>query len=536
MSDLLPALAQPPEQESKKLRISALIVMAGTAMSRVLGFVRNAVVSYYFGGAGKVDVLNAVFTIPNNLRKLVAEGALSSAFIPVLSSSIVDNKSTLRSKALVETLLTFQFVLLVPFLVLSVIFSQQIVQSILGFSEASQKELAGQLFAYMINYVLLVSISAILMAVLNSHNNFGVSALAPLMFSISVVVCLVLFAEKLSVYAQVIGVLFGGILQLAVQIPSVLKLGYRLRLNFSFFKNDDFKAVLRLWGPVLITSAVFSINEMIAIYFASALSPGSTTAMQNALVFWQLPFGIFSASISTILFPRMSRQIANDDTRELKKTVDYGVSMLIYLLVPSTVALMAWGEGLISVALQRGAFTYVHSQMAADVLFAYASGLLFSGLVGFFQRFFYANKSNKAPLIAAILILASDVIASIIFIQLGFGVKGLAYANTIAGFLGLIVLFFYVRRRLNGINIRSLLKSLLLAGLSCVPMVVIALFAKDWLDTIWRQGSTWHGLWILAALLLASMVSVLALYLVTGVKVVDLLRRRGKKNEEQIKN
>ena len=175
------------EQSIKKSTVHTVVVMVSTTISRLFGFVRIALIGAIFGASGTADVLNAVFTIPNNLRKLMAEGALSSAFIPVLSRSIVLDKTGASARKIVRLIFSFQFIVLVPVLLACAVFAPRVVRLILDFKDPEKIELAGSLFRWMIHYLLLVSISAVLMGVINAHQSFLVPAITPILFSVAVI-------------------------------------------------------------------------------------------------------------------------------------------------------------------------------------------------------------------------------------------------------------------------------------------------------------------------------------------------------------
>ncbi len=174
---------------------------------------------------------------------------------------------------------------------------------LLDFDDPYLSELSVSLFRWFINYILLISISAALMAVLNSYGYFFIPAITPLLFSISVITSIITLYKSLGIFSMAAGVLAGGLLQLLFQLPLFHKLGYDLKPDFSF-NSTYFKKIMKNWGPVAATASVFTINQQIAIRFASGLDTGSTSSLSYALVFWQLPFGIFSASITTVLFPK----------------------------------------------------------------------------------------------------------------------------------------------------------------------------------------------------------------------------------------
>ena len=473
----------------KKSTLSTLVVMGSTLLSRLFGFVRIAAVGAIFGAGGEADVLNAVFTIPNNLRKLMAEGALSSAFIPVLSKSLVLDPTGERSKKIVRNIFSFQLVVLLPLLLLSVVFAPTVVRFILDFPEPERLLLSTRLFRWMIHYLLLVSISAVIMGVINARSSFFIPAVTPILFSVAVISSILLFHEHLGPFAMVVGVLAGGLAQVVFQLPKLFSYGYDLVPDFRF-RNPEFLHVMRQWLPVVTAASVYTINEQIAIRFSTALEVGSASAMSNALVFWQLPFGIFSAVITTVLFPRMSRKAGLNDFEGLRSTMEYGFNYLIILLVPAAVFLSIMGKEVISVALQRGNFTWNHTLLTARVLTGFNWGLLSVGAFNFFQRFFYSRDDYRTPLYAAVFVCAEDVLLSLWLKETHLRVTGLAIANSLAFTAGLAIMYRSASAALGGMNGRGILLTAVKTAAAVAPGAV---FLKVFLAVTgewWRAGST----------------------------------------------
>jgi len=196
----------PETEKTRSSTVSTVLVMACTLLSRLLGFVRIAVIGAFFGASGIADVWNAVFTIPNNLRKLMAEGALSSAFIPSLSQSLVEDPTGREARLVTRKVLSFQLIILVPLVLACAVFSRQIVGVLLAFPEPEKMRLSVDLFRWVFAYLLFVSVSAVLMAVLNSHGIFVTPALAPVLFSVCVITATLVFFGRLGIYSMVLGV------------------------------------------------------------------------------------------------------------------------------------------------------------------------------------------------------------------------------------------------------------------------------------------------------------------------------------------
>lgn len=496
---------------------STVAVMASTFASRLLGFVRIAVIGAVFGASGRADVLNLVFTIPNNLRKLTAEGALSSAFIPVLSRSIVEDPSGSESKDLVRRIITFQLLVLVPLLVLAVVFARPIVEVILDFPEEDRQALAADAFRWFIHYTVLISLSAVLMATLNSHRRFLVPALTPLLFSVSVIVSILLLHRRLGILSMAVGVLAGGIIQILFQWPSFRALGYRILPRFDF-SDRRFRKVLRQWLPVVGTASIFTINQQVAILFASGLESGSGSAMTNALVFWQLPFGIFGAAITTVMFPRMSRQAAARDTGGLSETLQFGFRYLVTLLVPSALVLSLLGREIIAVALQRGAFEPRFTVLTSEVLAFYCLGLLSVGAYNYFQRFFYATDDFRTPLLVAVVTLVLDVSLSLWLKETALRVRGLALANSIAFTVGLLILMYRSAVVLGGLDMRRIGVTLAKVGVSLIPIAAAIRLYLAATGPWWQEGSTFRTLGLVAVPGVAAIVICLGMYYILNVE------------------
>lgn len=501
--------------------------MGATLLSRLLGFGRQAVINAVFGASGSADVLNAVFNIPNNLRKLLAEGALSSAFIPVLSQSLAnqDDRAAGVPQQVVRNLLSFQALILVPVLVLSILFARPITLFILDFPEIERQALAADLFRWFINYSLLISISAVMMGSLNSSNRFAVPALTPIVFSILVIGSVLLLHRTLGIYSMAVGILAGGIGQVLFQTPQFLQNGFDFRPSFSF-GNPAFRRILRQWLPVVASSSIFAINQQVALYFASGLEDGSSSALANAIVFWQLPLGIFGVSVTTVLFPRMSREAAESDRRALRGTTAYGVRAISALLIPSAVILGALSFEVIAVAFQRGEFSAANTRMAGRVLVGYCLGMVGVGLFNFLQRSFYARGDYRTPTLTAVAVLGIDVVLSLILKETSLRVAGLAVANSAAFTAGALVLLFFSHRSLKGLDGASILATVGKSVVATLPALVgLLLFRRRW-GLLWQSGSTLANLGTLLGSGLLSAGIVVALYWALRIEAVTLLLKR----------
>ena len=480
------------EADIGKSAFTSVLVMGCTLISRILGFVRIIVVTTFFSKE-KADIINLAFSVPNNLRKLLAEGALSSAFIPVLSENLVNAPDGSTSRPLVKSVLTLQLLIIVPLCLLSIIFSDFLIEKVLSeLKTTEQLAAASQLFRWMIGYLLLISISAVFMGVLNSHRYFVVPAITPILFSIAVIACVVYLRKRLDIHAMAAGVLSGGLAQILFQYPLFHRLGYRFSLHFKF-SDPDFRRIVKQWLPILATSSIFTLTQMIAIRFASGLESGSVTAVSIALVFFQLPFGIFSASIINVLYPRMSSQAARGDYSGVAESVQYGLRFLLAALIPSAVFLCTMSTQLVSVGFLKGEFSYENVLLAGPVLLYYSIGLVSVGFFTFLQRACYSLNEYKTPFYIAIILAIIDVVLSLWLKETALRAGGIALANTIAFTVGSALLFVLVRMKLQNIDGKKICITMTKVFMCAAPAGVLLAAFNRIADQWWFQGRTLTG-------------------------------------------
>jgi putative peptidoglycan lipid II flippase len=512
-------------QEAQRGALSTALLMGSTSISRVLGYVRIALIGALFGASGPADVWNAVFWFPNTLRKLLAEGALSSAFIPALSASLLEDPSGEIPRQLTRRILGLQMAILIPLTVAAALFAGPLTRLLMPFPDPAKAALAARLFRWVFGYLLFICLSAVLIAVLNSHGLFLLPSLAPILFSVCVIAATILFYRSLGVFSMAIGVLLGGLTQVVYQLPAYLRKGYDLKLDFRF-GYPPFARIIKAW-PVLAIALISWFTDQVAGILASGLEDGSFSALSNALVFFQLPFGIFSVSIVTVLFPKMSRQAAAGDLPGLRFSVSYGLRFILVLLVPASLLFVFLGREIVAVALQRGAFGLRGTQWTAGVLRCYAYGLFSVGAFTFLQRFFYSRHAFRTPLYSALLVAVVDIALSLWLRRTPLRVRGLAVANSVAFTAGFLHLLIVGGRQLGGLDWKGLLRTCLRMAVSLVPFTAFLVIFRLSTHAAWAAGSTARNLGLLTAGVVASVAILGAMYWLMRVEMLrDIVRRR----------
>lgn len=432
--------SEPMRKRQIKIGTTGIVAIC-TAASRLLGFVRISLISFLFGAGGQADVLNLVFQIPNNLRRLLAEGALSSAFIPVLNNTLpTDLRAGEQARNFVRSLFGFQLLVFIPLLCLATLFGGQLTQLLFDFSSAEQITDATLMFRVLIWYILPISLNAVCMAILNTHNQFTIPALSPLASSIAVITTIIVLHASFGIYAVGLGILIGGIIQVGVHIPSLLHNRYRLLPTLNM-RNSDLHRVLKKWVLIISSALLLFVNQQVAIYFASGLETGSGSAMIYALTFWQLPFGILGISVITVLYPQMSAAYAQGNLDTARHTFHRGARYLVHVLIPATIFLLCYSDDIVFFALQRGKFTLADTIRTAAVLRTYAVGLLGVALFQHGQRFYYAICKIRFTIIVLIAVVVIDIACSLWLKETPMRVSGLGLANSISFWVGAVILY-----------------------------------------------------------------------------------------------
>ncbi|MEM9424878.1 MAG: murein biosynthesis integral membrane protein MurJ, partial [Spirochaetota bacterium] len=405
------------------------MVMLGTLCSRLLGFLRNAIIALYFGAGEKADVLNFIQAIPLLLRRLAAEGSLETALVPELARSREQDPSGRGSQEIWRKLIAIQWSIIFPLCLLLWIFPRQIIELLTEFPKEEQTILASRMLYYVSPYIFLLSQSVLLGALLSSQQRFTRSSFTPLLSSLAVISSTILLQKSYGVFAVLMGMLGGIILQLLFLLPPILKAGYSFLPDFRL-RTPAIVRIRQVWLPLWLSTGILALMQFTANYLASQSHSGSVSALANALIFFQLPQGLIYASIAKVCLPQMSHE------SQIGSVLRYGLSQLLILMLPATVILWAMSQPLIAVAFQRGAFGLQDTLRTAEVLRYYALGSLPIGVFRFLQQYFYARSQTSMgrsqryqPLFQTFWVALLDIPLSVFLIKY-LGVIALPIANT----------------------------------------------------------------------------------------------------------
>ena len=467
-----------------KLIKSTGVIGAATGLSRVLGFVRDIVIANFFGTALYAQAFVVAFRIPNLLRDLIGEGAANSAFVPVLTEELTRNGKKDFFK-LAQVLFNIMVIALAVLTVIGVIAAPLIVRLIApGFCVDKAKfDITVTLTRCLFPFLFLVGLWAYAMGVLNSLSHFAGPAFGPCALNFSMILCASFFGEN--VFGLTAGVLAGGFLQLAIQMPPLYRNGWRFRLTGEF-THPKAKKMAILLVPRALGACVYQINVFISTIlasFSSIVGDGAVAALYYANRIWQLPLAIFGIALAQAALPAMSRHAAMNDMEKLKETLTFSLKILFFILIPATIGLMVLSGPITKVLFERGAFTSYSTLITKDALFFYAIGLIACGGIKILVSAFYSMHDTATPVKAAVASLALNIILNLLLMR-PLKAGGLALASSISAIFNFAMLYYFLKERLGAIGTKSIADSFIRVLLAGIVMGVILKTATGFMGSI----------------------------------------------------
>ena len=435
------------ERVAMNLLRALFAVSSMTLLSRILGFVRDTVIARVFGAGLYTDAFFVAFKIPNLLRRLFAEGAFSQAFVPVLAE-YKNREGDEATHVLVDHVAAFLSVTLLAVTALGVAAAPLIIYlTAPGFAANPQKlALTADLLRITFPYILFISLTSLAGGILNTYSRFSVPAFTPVLLNLSFIVFGLWLAPYFSppVMALAWAVLCGGVLQLALQIPILARIGMRPRF-LANFRHEGVWRILRLMGPAVFGVSIAQISLIINVIFASFLTTGSVSWLYYADRLMEFPSGLLGAALGTVLLPSLSRHHANASKDEYSRLLDWGLRLTFLLALPAALALALLAVPLIATLFMHGEFGVRDVLMTRDALVAYSVGLVGLIVVKILAPGYYARQDVRTPVKMALMTLAATQLMNFAFI-VPLKHAGLALAIGLGGCLNAALLFRGLRQ------------------------------------------------------------------------------------------
>jgi putative peptidoglycan lipid II flippase len=503
-------LAEPETEKSHTKQTSvaksAGIVSIAVMFSRVLGLVREMIFANFFGAGFLYDAYQAAFTLPNVLRDLFAEGALSAAFVKVFTDYQI-KKGEAEAWRLASMVLNALAVVLSLVVIIGIFLTPYIVSIVASGFSPEKAALTVTMTQIMFPFILLVALAAVAMGVLNTKGVFGVPASASTVFNIVSIIFGLVFAYWLSggdwsksndkvsvpdisaqwaIIGMAIGTLIGGAAQFLMQIPSLLKVGFRFTPILSF-RDEGVRRVMKLMAPAILGTSAVQINVLVNLAIVSGID-GGRSWLSYAFRLMQFPIGVFGVAIGTASIPVLSRMASEGKFDDFRSTLASSLKLVFLLTLPSACGLVVLGEPIIRLIYERGQFDAADTSMTAYALGAYSIGLTGYAAIKILSPAFYALDDAKTPMIIALGSIIVNALASYFFrdllVQYNLGHVGVALATSSVALVNFFALALLMRKRISGLNGREIVSSFIKIAVASAIMSVICYFSYHFLNNL----------------------------------------------------
>jgi len=440
-------------EEPRRLAVSGAIFAIATGLSRVFGLVREVIAAYYFGAAGKINAFTVAFQVPNLVRALVADAALSSAFVPVFSE-LLEKGERKRAWRVASTLFWLMLLGLTALTAIFVLVAPWII-GLFG-NPGHDRALAVGLSRVLFPIVALLGVSGIVVGILNSYDHFTVPAISPVFWNLAIIAGLAIgvpqaHSTNTKLYIYAVSILVATVIQVFLPMPWLRGRDGHLQLVLDW-RDPAVKRVFVLMVPVTLGLGLINVNAVIDTFFASRfLNPNlAPNAIQKAFLIYMLPQGMFSVAIATVLFPTLSRFATRGDMDGFRKTVSTGLRQIAFLLIPAAVVSAVLAEPIVRILFQRGHFYAAQTPVVAGALAAFSAGLVFNGAMLMLNRAFFSLQSNWVPTVIALGNLFLNAVLDFAFYR--FGVWGIPLGTALCNIAGTWALLVLLRRRLGPVG------------------------------------------------------------------------------------
>ncbi|TLZ62827.1 MAG: murein biosynthesis integral membrane protein MurJ [Gammaproteobacteria bacterium] len=490
------ATAAEPGAERLNTRAAGVVGLA-VLCSRVLGLAREQIFAALFGGGRVMDAFTIAFRIPNLLRDLFAEGALSTAFVTVFSRTAA-LQDTAAAWRLADKVATLTAVSLSAITVTGIATAPWLVAALAPGFDPGKAALTVTLTRIMYPFILLVSLAALVMGMLNARNVFGMPAMASSFFNLGSIVSGVLLGYWLdphfgarAILGLAIGTLVGGTLQLVVQLPALRRAGHSFHPDFHW-RDPGVRSILRLMGPSVIAASTTQLNVLVNSVFASQLGDGPTFWLTVAFRLMQLPLGIFGVALGTVALPLLARMAATGNTEAFRSELARGMRLTFLMTIPSSIGLMVLAEPIISVLYQHGRFGAHETAESAAALRFYAIGLCGYAALKVLVNAFYALERRRTPMLVSFLAVGLNLALNwTLTVRFNWGHRGLALSTACVATTNFLILYALMRSHLGRLESRAMLALLSKVALASAVLLLASWAGAHFLLADWAVQSFW---------------------------------------------
>jgi len=478
-----------PGQRAGRIARSTAFFSIATAASRVAGLGREVVAAGYYGISGPMSAFTIAFQVPNLIRALFADAALQPAFVPVFTE-LVGEKRYREAFRLASTLLLLVTMVLGAITALFVLLAPVIMPIFAPGFEGEILDLTVSLSQVLFPILVMLGVSGVVVGILNSYDRFGAFAISPLFWNLTIILALVLieplFSGQDRIYAYAIAILVGTLVQLLIPTWDLRNTPFRFSFSFDW-RHPGLRRVLLLMLPVTISLGLINFNLLIASFFGSLVSDQAPAAIDKAFRIYQLPQGIFSVAIATVLFPTLARFANAGALDDLRATMANGMRQILFVLLPAAAAILALSDPMIRLVYQRGAFDAAETTVVATALFWFAFSLPTNGLYLLQTRTFFSLQRPWQAVSLAAIDLVVSVVASLILYE-PYGVGGIVAGVGIGTTSAVVAQALILRRKFGGLELGRLFSTALRISIASAALAGVSWLVWDVLDGLLGRG------------------------------------------------
>ena len=523
-------LPTPRVGQGGRIARSTAFFSAATALSRIAGLAREVVAAGYYGVAGPISAFTIAFQVPNLVRALFADAALQPAFVPVFTD-LVGKREIKEAFRLASTLLLLITMVMGALTAIFVLAAPVIVPLFAPGYEGHILDLTVSLSQILFPILILLGASGIVVGILNSYDRFGAFAISPFFWNVAIIIALVilkpLFSKADAIYAYAIAILIGTAVQLAIPAWDLRNTPFHFTWSFEW-RNPGVRRVLLLMLPVTISLGLINFNALINSTFGSLVSEEAPAAIDKAFRLYQLPQGIFSVAIATVLFPTLARFANKGEFVNLRATLANGMRQILFVLLPATAVILALSHPIIRLVYQRGEFNARDTQIVATALFWFAFSLPTNGVYLLQTRtFFSLQKPWQATGLAVIDLVVSAAAAAALYKP--FGVGGIVAGTGIGTSAAVFAQAFILRRKFHGLELGRLLSTTIRISIASAALAAVGWVVWDVLDSALGRSTPAQIISLGSGLVLGGITYLVAarmLRIAELEQIMRLLRRR----------
>lgn len=468
-------MVEAEKHEKNQVVKKALTMAFGTFSSRLLGLVRETLLTSLFNRT-VTDAWTVAFRLPNIFRRLLGEGSLSVSFIPVFVDCLYGQKDEVKAKNLVNSLYTLLLMILVSLTLVGVLFPEVFLLPMLNekyVQQVDKFQLTVSLARIMFSFIFLMSSYAYFMGILNAFGQFGLAAMAPTLFNISMIISTLIPDSYFSFSGQGLawGVIVGGVLQAGILVPSLIKKGYFPKFSFDF-KNKEMQMVLKNMVPGLFGMGLLQISLIVNQNFASSLGEGILTYIYLADRLLELPLSLVSVSLGTALLPTLSKYWAENNKDMMISTAEYYLRLNLYVVLPAATGLFFLSRPIIEVLFMRGQFNAHDVQVTSEVLKIWAIIMVPSSCVKILAPAYYAVKNTWFPAVVSLVALVVHILLAPVLMN-HWGLRGLNLSSLVSNSLNFILLFAFFAYFISMLPLKRIYISIAKTLLICLVLTQV---------------------------------------------------------------